>query len=153
MLAALAGLAPEAMAAAKKVAVYATGQVSAAHRSVVNSAALGQVSRSKEYVAYERNEAFVDAMNAEQDYQVGGEVPDGEIRKVGARHGVDYVIVVNTEIMGEGEGVCHMAARLIELESGKIVKSVNLKRKMADEDVIPNMANNVAYRLLNSKSK
>ena len=46
-----------------------------------------------------------------------------------------------------------MSARLIELESAKILKSVSLKREYDAHDVLSAMANNVAYRLLNKKSK
>ena len=151
LLVACLGFATESMASPKKVAVYTTGQVSSPDKSIINSAVIGRLSESKDYTAFERNEAFMDALNSEQDYQVSGEVPEKEIRKVGERLGVDYVIVVNTEISDDNK--CHMTARLIELSSGKIIKSVNLKRKFTDSDVISNMANNIAYRLLNLKSK
>lgn len=151
LLVACLGFATEAMAAPKKVAVYTTGQISSTDKSIINSAVIGRLSESKDYTAFERNEAFMDALNSEQDYQVSGEVPEKEIRKVGERLGVDYVIIVNTEINDNDQ--CHMAARLIELTSGKIVKSVNLKRKYTDADVLSNMANNIAYRLINKKSK
>ena len=84
------------MASPKKVAVYTTGQVSSTDKSIINSAVIGRLSESKDYTAFERNEAFMDALNSEQYYQVSGEVPEKEIRKVGERLGVDYVIVVNT---------------------------------------------------------
>ncbi len=150
-LVACLGFATDAMAAPKKVAVYTTGQVSSTDKSIINSAVIGRLSDSKEYTAFERNEAFMDALNSEQDYQVSGEVPEKEIREVGERLGVDYVIVVNTEI--SDNDLCYMSARLIELTSGRIVKSVNLKRKLSDGDVLSNMANNIAYRLINKKSK
>jgi len=139
------------MAAPKKVAVYATGQVSSDDKSIINSAVLGRLSSNNDYVAFERNEAFIEALNNEQDYQVSGEVLEDEIRKVGERLGVDYVIVVNAVISNDEQ--CHMAARLIELTSGRILKSVNLKRKYTGSDVLSNMANNIAYRLINKKSK
>lgn len=141
----------EATGASRKVAVYVTGEIPEAEKSIISSAVLGRLSGNKEYRVYERNEAFVDALNKEQDFQVSGEVPENEIRKVGQRMGVDYIIVVNA-VVSDSE-YCHMSARLMELTSGKILKTVNLKRKFTDSDVISDMANNIAYRLLNKESK
>lgn len=151
MLAACLAFANEAMAAPKKVAVYVTGQASSTDKSIISSAVLGRISQNPNYISFERNNAFIDAMNDEQDYQVSEEVLEKEIRKVGERLGVDYVIVVNVEI--NDSDYCHMAARLIDLVSGKILKSVNLKRKYTDSEVLSNMANNIAYRLINKRSK
>ena len=85
------------------------------------------MSGNKEYTAFERNGAFIKTLDKEQDYQLAGEVPEKEIREVGARLGVDYVIVVNVIISADRQ--CMMSARLIELESAKILKSVSLKRE------------------------
>lgn len=141
----------DAIAASKKVAVYVEGQMSKAEKSIVSSAVLSRISSSKDYTAFERNEAFISAMIKEQDYQLSGEVSEKEIRGVGEQLGVDYVIVVNAVV--SDENYCHMSARLIELTTGEIIKSVNLKRKYADPEVLSSMANNVAYRLINKKSK
>lgn len=137
--------------AAKKVAVYVKGNISKEDRSIIYSSVISRISGNKDYVAFERNEAFIKALMDEHDYQLSGEVPDDEIRGVGERMGVDYVIVLNTVITKNDK--CNMSARLIELETGKIVKSVSLERDYQDSDVLPNMANNVAYRLINKKSK
>ncbi len=141
----------EAIAAPKKVAVYVEGHMSKGDKSIVSSAVLSRVSSSRDYIAFERNEAFISALIKEEDYQLSGEVSEKEIRGVGERLGVDYVIVVNVEI--NDSDYCHMSARLIELTTGEIIKSVNLKREYTDSEVLSSMANNVAYRLINKKSK
>lgn len=151
MLVACLGFATQAMAAPKKVAVYVEGQMSKSDKSIVSSAVLARMSGNKDYKPYERNDAFINALNKEQDYQLSGEVPETEIRKVGERMGVDYVIVVNAVVSSDDQ--CHMSARLINLESGEIIKSVNLRREYEGSQTISAMANNVAYRLLNKKSK
>ncbi|MDE6802060.1 MAG: hypothetical protein K2J06_04760, partial [Muribaculaceae bacterium] len=74
-----------------------------------------------------------------------------EIRAVGKRLGVDYVLAVNKIITDDGD--CHMSGRLINLETGAIVKSVNQKREYENSEVLTAMANNIAYRLLNKNSK
>lgn len=139
------------MAAPKKVAVYVEGDMSKSDKSIVSSAVLARLSGNKEYVAFERNNAFINALNKEQDYQLSGEVSEKEIRSVGERYGVDYVIVVNAVISSDDN--CHMSARLVKLISGEILKTVNLTREYTGSGVLSTMANNMAYRLLNKQSK
>lgn len=151
ILLACVAFAGEAMAAPKKVAVYAEGEISKSVKSIVCSSVLSRLSGNKDYKAFERNSAFVNALDKEQDYQTSGDVPEKEIRSVAQRMGVDYVIVVNTVISGDDQ--CHMSARMIDLVTGEIIKTVNLKREYTGTDVIPSMANNIAYRLINNSSK
>lgn len=135
----------------KKTAVYVTGKISDDSKTIISSAFLSKMSGNKQYAPYERNESFIDALNAEQDYQVSGEMPEGEIRKVASREGVDYVIVAHVTI--RRDNVCNMSARLINLETGAVVKSVSLDRKFTGSEMLTALANNVAYRLLNKNSK
>lgn len=143
--------AESAFAQAKKVAVYVEGGISNNDKSIVSSAVLARMSGNKEYAPFERNEAFIEALTHEQDYQLSGEVPEKEIRKIGERYGADYVVAVNVII--KDDGVCHMVAKLINLETGAIVKTVNQHRKYTDSSVLTTLANNVAFRLLNNQSK
>lgn len=136
----------------KKVAVYVVGDIERSERSAINSAVLARLSGNKEYVAFERNTAFINALDKEHDYQVSGEVPEKEIRAIGERLGVDYVIIINAEILGMDEE-CHMSARLVNLVTGEIIKSTSISREYTGAKVLVNMANNVAYRLINKKSK
>ena len=135
----------------KKVAVYVEGKIDSEDKSIVSDAVLSRMSGNKEYAPFERNNAFIDALTHEQDYQLSGEVPEKEIRKVGERFGVDYVVAVNVVI--KNDEICHMTARLINLESGAILKTVSQHRKYTDSSVLTALANNVAYRLLNKQSK
>ncbi len=151
ILAASFGFAVQAVSAPKKVAVYVEGEMSKSDKSIVSSAVLARMSENRDYIPYERNTAFINSLDKEQDYQLSGEVSEKEIRKVGERMGVDYVIVVNAVISSDDQ--CHMSARLIKLESGEIIKSVNLKREYEGSKTISAMANNIAYRLLNKRSK
>lgn len=141
----------EAMSASKKVAVYVVGQLSKSDKSIVSSAVLARMSSNKNYIPFERNEAFINALNKEQDYQLSDEVAEKEIRKVGERFGVDYVIVVDALVSSDDQ--CHMSAQIINLESGEILKTVNLKREYEGSQTIHTLANNVAYRLFNKNSK
>ena len=139
------------MAQTKKVAVYVGGEIGDDDKSIVSTAVLSRMSGNRDYAPFERNAAFIDALTAEQDYQLSGEVPEKEIRKVGERLGVDYVVAVNVVI--KRDDTCHMAAKLINLETGAIIKTVSQNRKYTDSSVLTALANNVAYRLLNKQSK
>ena len=143
--------AENAYAQAKKVAVYVEGDIDSEDKFIVSDAFIVRMSGNKEYAPFERNNAFIDALTHEQDYQLSGEVPEKEIRKVGERFGVDYVVAVNVII--KNDEVCYMTAKLINLESGAIVKTVNQHRQYTDSSVLTALANNVAYRLLNKQSK
>lgn len=148
---AIIALSQEAFAAPKKVAIYVEGPISKESKSIVNSAVLARMSGNKNYTPFERNASFIKALNSEQDYQVSGEVPEKEIREVGQRMGVDYVVVVKVVLTDDFQ--CHMSARLIDLVTGEILKSVNLKRQYTGSDVLSTMSNNISYRLLNRTSK
>lgn len=135
----------------KKVAVYVEGEIGCKDKSIVSSAVLARMSDNKEFAPFERNESFIDALTAEQDYQLSGEVPKNEIRAVGERLGVDYVVAIN--VILNRDNICHMTAKLIDLETGAILKTINVQRKYTDSNVLTALANNVAYRLLNRQSK
>ncbi len=139
-----------ANAQTKKVAVYVEGEIDSDDKTIVSDAVLARMSGNREYAPFERNEAFIEALTHEQDYQLSGEVPEKEIRKVGERLGVDFVVAVNVIIKDD---VCYMTAKLINIETGAIAKTVRLNRKYTDASVLTASANNVAYRLLNKRSK
>lgn len=143
--------ADDVSAEGKKVAVYIEGAINNDDKSIVCSAVLARLSGNNNYAAFERNSSFINALNREQDYQLSGEVPEKEIRTVGQRFGVDFVVVV--EVIIAKDNYCHMAARLINLTTGEIVKSTNIKREYTDSAMLSGMASNVAYRLFNLKSK
>ena len=97
------------------------------------------------------NSSFVNAIDKEQDYQTSGEVPEKEIREVGARMGADFVIAVNAVVTRDEE--CEISARLESFETGEVLKTCNASRKYEGSSTIKAIANNVAYRLLSKKSK
>jgi len=151
ILAIVAGVwASDARAASKKVAVYVEGTSGNSARNIVNSAMTTRLAGDKNYIVYERSDDFVSALTREQDYQLSGEVPDSQIRKVGERMGVDVVIVVQ---VSESEDAVDMNARMIDLESGRVLKSVSGSRNGSGAGVLRALANNCAFRLLSKQSK
>ncbi len=149
MVAGLFGM--DAFAAGKKVAVFVEGNISKEQKAMVNSAIMSRLSGNKEYRAFERNAAFLKALEKEHDFQLSGMVPESQIRAIGERLGVDYVIAVNAVITSDDES--QMSARFIELETGEVLKTCNASREYEGSATITALANNVAYRLLNKKSK
>ena len=137
-------------ASAKKVAVYVEGDITSSERSVVNSAVMARISGSKDYVCFERNESFLRALAKEGDFQLSGDVPEKEIREVGARSGADYVIVVNVVLT---EDNTYMAAKLLDLKTGQILKTTDATREGNDISVMKALATNCTYRLISTKSK
>lgn len=141
----------DAMAAGKKVAVFVEGNLSSEQKTMVNNAVMSRLSGNKEYQAFERNDAFLRALEREHDYQLSGQVPEDQIREVGQRQGVDYVIVVVANLTRDDR--CSMSARLVKLESGETLKSCEVSREFENSSTVTALANNVAYRLITKKSR
>ena len=133
----------------KRVAIYVMGNVSESIQKVVSSKAASRISRSDNYAAVERTDDFLQAMSQEQDYQVSGEVRDDHIVKFGVRFGVRYVAVFDVNQI-EDEGF--ITARLVDVESGHVAKSVDSNRKVKSINDWINLTNNVAYRLVSIRS-
>lgn len=138
-------------AAVKRVAVVVTGNITGEQKSMINSAIMDRLSGNKEYKVFERNDAFVKSLEKEHDFQLGGIVPESEIRKIDEKSGADYVIVVNAVITPDDE--CVVSGRLIDLVSYEVLKTCTAVREFEGSSTLSALANNVAYRLLNKKSK
>lgn len=140
-----------ASAAGMKVAVFVEGNITKEQKSMVNSAVMSRLSGNKDYKVFERNDAFLKALEREHDYELSGEVSEEQIRKIGERLGVDYVIAVCAVHTSDDQ--CQMSARLINLETGEVVKTCNANREFENSSTVTALANNVAYRLISKKSK
>lgn len=141
----------EISAKSHSVSVIVTGNVSSELKDVVNAQVMQRVSGNPDYHVFERNDSFLSALMKEQDYQLSGEVSEDEIRTVGKRAGVDYVVAVNVLILSDGK--CMMSARLIDIVSGRVLKTCNNTRDFDGSDTIIAMANNIAYRMFSKNSK
>jgi len=122
LLVAVLFVAPVVQAQAKKkVAVYVTGEdVSQAYKKVIGAKMVTGITRSDNFVAIERTADFLNALSAEQDYQVSGAVKDSQIVRIGQQFGVRYVAVVDvSELFDE----LFVSARMIDVETGRIIRS------------------------------
>ncbi len=134
----------------EKVAVYVLGTVGDNYKKIISSKAVSRISRSNEYAAVERTNAFVDALTQEQDYQLSGEVRDDQIAALGKRFGARYVAVFEAS---EADDLGFVSARMIDVESGLVIKSADISRKVQSSESWIAMTNNVAFRLVSAKSK
>lgn len=133
------------------MSVIVTGNLDDSGRDIVSSALMQRLSGNKDYVVFERNKAFLKAIEKEQDFQLSGEVAEKEIRAIGNRMGVDFVAVAHVNFISDG--LCMISARIINLETGQVVKTCNVQREYENSGTLIAMANNVAYRLFNNNSK
>lgn len=134
----------------EKVAVYVSGNVSGNYKKIIGSKAVTRISRSENYAAVERTDAFLDVLTKEQDYQLSGEVRDDQIAALGVRFGVKYVAVFEaTQTYDSG----FISARLIDVESGMVMKSADTNRTIKSTEDWSAMVNNVAFRLISRTSK
>lgn len=135
----------------EKVAVYVSGEVSDANKKIISSKAVSRISRSNDYVAVERTDAFLKALSKEQDFQLSGEVRDDQIAALGKRFGARYVAVI--EVSQTEDDTYFISARLINVESGLVVKSADASREIKSTDDLVALTNNVAFRLVSKSSK
>lgn len=132
------------------VAVYVQGKsLSTDEKSMISSAVLSRMSSNSNYIPYERDDSFLDAVTKEHDFQLSGEVSEKEIRSIGQMCGVDYVIVIKVTIPTYGK--CNMASRMINITSGRVIKSDNYSRNYEGSytEVLIPMANYITHRMFN----
>ncbi len=134
----------------EKVAVYVLGDVDDSYKNIISSKAVSRISRSDNYVAVERTSAFISALMEEQDYQLSGEVRDDQIAELGIRFGARYVAVFEAS---EAGGTGFISARMVDVESGLIIKSTDTSREITSANDWIAITNNVAFRLVSVKSK
>ncbi len=133
----------------KSVAVYVEGNVSSTERSIIESKAVSRISMCKEFRTVERNDNFYNTINKEYDFQISGEVSEEDILRFGKKFAAHYVAVFN--VTKTDDDYMLMTARLINVENGTIVKSVDSNRAVYSTNDIIALTNNVAYRLVLQK--
>lgn len=133
------------------VAVYVTGNLDDSNQKIVSSKAVSRISRSDEYIAIERTDAFLQVLQKEQDYQVSGNVTDDQIAELGKQSGVKYVAVFEYNKLEDSS--CFVSARLIDVSTAVILKSVDANRQIKTTDDLIALTNNISYRLISKGSK
>lgn len=150
LLCILGGIGMQAQAKKYTMSVIVIGNITDAARDIVSSAFMQRLSGNSDYVVFERNKAFLNALTKEQEYQVNGTVPESEIRSLGSRMGVDYVAVVQVQFIGESVLI---TAKILNLETAQIIKSCTETREYENAETLKAMADMAAYRLFSKNSK
>ena len=104
------------------------------------------ISRSKNYIAVNRTEDVLDAIAKEHDYTRSGAVNDTQIKKIGEQLGVQYLCIV--EISAANRGY-YVAARLVDVESARIVNSSSTGSRLEDYNEQMAVAQRIARELTN----
>lgn len=136
--------------ATKKVAVYmAETNVDDAFKKVIGSKLVSAITSTSDYSAVERTQDFLDAIYNEHSFQHSGEVRDSQIVSLGKKYGVRYVVVVD---MSEVFDDLFIAARLINIETGKIDKSVEVNGTAESTQQLIDLADKIAQALFKNSN-
>lgn len=128
------------------VAIYVEGNVSRTEKSIIEAKAVSRISMCKDFKAVERTKSFSNSVTKEYDYQISGEVSEEDILKFGKKYAAHYVAVLN--VTKAEDYTVLITARLINVQSGEIIKSVDSNREVYSTDDLIALTNNVTYRLV-----
>lgn len=132
----------------KKVAVYVTGDADNGDMKVVANTMISALTLSDQYVAVERMNDFVTALNKEIEKQVSGEVRDKDIAAIGQQFGAKYVDVIEvSEIRDE----LYIAARMVDVESASVIASYQSSAPVETMQQLRDLSREVAGKLLGLK--
>ncbi len=128
-----------------KVAVYVSGNLSKINKQIVSSQVIEWISRSDTYAAFERTAEFMEALDAEHDFQLSGDVSNEQIVSMGNRWGAEYVAAIR--VLLTEENTHYVTGRLLDLETGEVIKSMSRTRKISTTEELISFANSIAYQL------
>lgn len=129
----------------KKVAVYVMGDADQNDQKVVANTMISALTMSDNYVAVERMNEFINALNKEIDNQTSGAVRDKDIAAIGQQFGAKYVDVIEvSEIRDE----MYIAARMVDVESAAVIASYQNSAPVETMEQLRKLARDVAGRLL-----
>lgn len=129
----------------EKVAVYVTGGIDAAYKTVVGPKMVSTITESGVYTAVERTADFLKIISKESDYQYSGAVSDSQIMQIGQQFGVQYVAAANVE---ELFGSVFISARMINVETGQICSATESGKKIDNIDTLIAFSESVAQNLI-----
>lgn len=129
----------------RNVAVYVTGDASNGYKKVVGSKLVTGITRSEEYVAVERTADFLNELSKEHDYQISGAVSDNQIARLGQQFGVQYVLIAD---VSELFGSLFISARMIDVQTAQITKSVDNSQNVDSIESLSNLAEGIALNII-----
>jgi len=133
---------------APKIAVYVTGGKSTSENRVLGTFILDALIRSGKYVAVERSDEFASQIDREQTRQRSGAIDDNQISRMGMQAGVQYICVVNMEC---AFSACMMSARIIDVETAKVITMAAAEKGLGSMGAIRKAANGIVESMLGTK--
>jgi TolB-like protein len=130
----------------ERVAVYVTGTDKDGTNKVLGAKLVSAITKSSEYVAMERTDAFLRQLNKEQDYQQSGNVDDNQLSKLGKQFGVRYVCAA--KVSKSSYGGMFLKVSLIDVETAEVKATVNSELTNDDLNSLITTTQNIASKLL-----
>jgi hypothetical protein len=132
------------------VAVYVTGGDNVVINKVLGDKLVAAFASSGEYIAIERTSNFLVELDKEQNYQRTGAVDNNQISRLGKQFGAQLVCVAEvSDVFGEK----YVSARLIDVESAKIMKVANIGTPINTMQQLVSAADMIAKELSVSDAK
>ena len=100
-----------------KIAVYVTGDVDENTKDAFGTRMLTSLVNSRQYMAIERSERFLDAVKHEHIKQRSGAIDDKQIRELGRQFGAKYLCVADISSVLDG---FQISARIINVETAVV---------------------------------
>jgi hypothetical protein len=132
-----------------KIAVYVTGGKSAGEDRALTAFILAALIKSGKYEAVERSDDFVTQIDRELETQYSGAVDDNQIRRLGIQAGVRFVCVADITPAFEAY---QMSARIIDVETAKVVAIGVAGSDMESMDEMEILANDIVAKMLGLKN-
>ena len=111
----------------QKVAVYVSKTGNKDVDVILGDQLVAGFSRSGDYIAVERTNAFLKQIQKETGYQQSGAVDDEDLIRLGEKFGVQYVCVTKTIPWG---GSYFISSRLIDVKTSEVPKMYNAENKV-----------------------
>ena len=135
---------------APKIAVYATGNVSEGHKRYMANAVEDALIKNGNVEVLPRQSAVLEQLAKERGYQLGGNVSDVNIAKLGIELGANIICVVEVnDFLG-----LEINARSINVELNKAVRSArtDLVDDLNDKEQLRKAAQEIVSQLMGSSS-
>jgi len=129
-----------------RTAIYVTGNdIGQSEKKALNTNILEHFVKSEKFEVIERSEDFLKEIESEQKKQRSGTVDEAQISRLGKQFGVQYVCVTDVTNVFDSK---YISARLIDVETAKIVGTGKATSKLEDINQIEDVANKIMKDIL-----
>jgi TolB-like protein len=131
------------------MAVYVTGKgMEPDEKKVLNVNIVGHFVSNGKFEVIERLDDFLNEIETEQKKQRSGSVDESQISRLGKQYGVQFVCVTDVTNVKDSK---YISARLIDVETAKVVATGKATSKLESIEQIEEVALKIAESILNSK--